>query len=228
MPYTPILADFDGDGTIEILVTHIGSPGIAIVEPNGITSDYTTYTFPGQLDAPPVVADIDNDGLLEIVVAGENYYNNSHGEVRIWDVNGTTSSARPWSMFRHNVQRTGLIPLEPRLEFTDSVYLFHDQSNPNPTETGYVYLTNAGGETFDWSLSASAAINLRQSTGSGEGNVSFTIDTTGLSLGWHEVGIITAAATFGGDPVDGSPQTATVYVFIGDVAHVYLPLVNRQ
>lgn len=228
MPYTPILADFDGDGTIEILVTHIGSPGITIVEPNGATSDYTTYNFPGWLDAPPVVDDIDNDGLLEIVVAGENIYNNNHGEVRIWDVNGTTSSARPWSMFRHNVQRTGLLTPSPNLDFTNTVRLFHDQSDPNPTETGYVYLTNAGGETFDWSLSASAAISLNQSTGSGESSVSFTTNTTGLSQGWNEVGTITASATFNGAPIDESPQTATIHVFIGDVAHVYLPLVTRK
>ena len=228
MPYTPILADFDSDGTIEILVTHIGSPGISIVEPNGVTSDYTNYTFPGWLDAPPVVADIDNDGLLEIIVAGENVYNDSHGEVRIWDVNGTTSDALPWAMYRHDMRRTGLAPLLPRLEFTDAIHLFHDQGDPNPTESGYVYLINTGGETFDWSLTASAAINLSRDTGSGESGVSFSINTTGLSQGWNEVGTITASATYDGEPVSGSPQTATVYVFIGDIARVCLPLVNHN
>ena len=35
LQYTPILADFDGDGTIEILATHLNDWGFVVVEPDG-------------------------------------------------------------------------------------------------------------------------------------------------------------------------------------------------
>jgi len=228
MMYSPILADSDGDGIVEILITHVAAWGLVVVEPDGTVSDATGHNTLGALYSAALVDDIDNDGHLEIVVAGEDFFNNSKGAIWIWDENGTTTSAQPWPMFHHDVQRTGLISPAPRLDFTDAVRLFHEQDDPASTKTGYVYLANAGGETFDWTLSASDTIALSQSAGSGEGIVAFSVDLTGLSLGWNEAGTITASATFNGEPIQGSPQTANIYVFIGTVERVYLPLIARK
>ncbi|MBN2391084.1 MAG: VCBS repeat-containing protein [Anaerolineae bacterium] len=226
MMYSPVLVDFDGDGATEILITHVAAWGLVTIEPNG-TSDAVSHETVGALYSAPLVDDVDNDGNLETIVAGEDFFNSNKGAIWIWDENGTTSSAQPWPMFHHDAQRTGLITPAPKLDFPDTTRLFHDQSDPSITQTGYVYLANAGGETFDWTLSASVGISLNQLSGSGEGSVSFNVDLTGLPSGWSEMGTITASATFNGKPIMGSPQTATVYVFIGDVAHVYLPIIRK-
>jgi len=236
MPYTPILADFDGDGTVEILVTHIGSPGVTIVEPNGTTSDHTTYTLIGFLDAPPTLDDLDNDGFLEMVVAGKDILNNDNGVIKIWDLTGRVTDEHPWPMYRHDVMRTGRLDQEatPKLGFTTGeIRVFHDESAGNTTETSYgLRIWNDGDGTFDWTL-ASSTPDMVLSAISGslfEGtttNVPFTVSTDGLSSGWTTVGTITAEATFEGTAIEGSPQTVTVRVFVGDVQSIYLPIILK-
>jgi hypothetical protein len=104
MPYSPVLADLDGDGTVEIVSVHLGSYGLSIVEPDGSASEqrYSAYEN-GGLKASPLVDDVDNDGVLETVVGGGS----DHASIVIWDESGSTSSARPWPTFSHDMLRTG-------------------------------------------------------------------------------------------------------------------------
>jgi hypothetical protein len=104
MPYSPVVADIDGDGGLEILIVHQGSRGAAIVEPDGTCTEERHNSELGGLVAPPVVDDVDNDGLLEILLGGGE----TNGVIVIWDeVGPATSAALPWPMFRRNVARTG-------------------------------------------------------------------------------------------------------------------------
>ncbi|MDY6878317.1 MAG: VCBS repeat-containing protein [Chloroflexota bacterium] len=104
MPYDPILADIDGDSDIEIIIAHHGAYGITIVESDSpSTSEQRFIADLHGLEASPMVDDVDNDGKLEILAGGGD----TNGIIVIWDENGAGSSARPWPMFRHNVQRTG-------------------------------------------------------------------------------------------------------------------------
>lgn len=230
MYYSPVLADFDGDNITEILITHVGAWGSVIVEPDGTVSDATNHNTLGALYAAPLVDDIDNDGQLEIVTAGEDFFNNSKGAIWIWDESGTTDSALPWPMFRHDIMRTGLLKTPPALNFPNTVQLFHDQNASTFTETGSVRIANAGMDTFNWTLAASPGITLSSTSGTVAyaTTVTFTVNTVEIPAGWTTAGTITAQATSGGEPIQGSPQTATVYVFIGDVSRVYLPLVTRN
>jgi hypothetical protein len=227
LQYTPILADFDGDGTIEILATQLNSWGFVVIEPNGTVSDINGHPMRQGLWASPVVDDLDNDGLLEIVAASGNADEN--GEVRIWKKSGPVTSALPWPMFHRDYQRTGFFPPVPQLEFPTLTRLFHDADAPSTTTGGAVNIINIGGQSFDWTLIVSdPIIQLSRTSGSGEAHVPFTVNVTQLNQGWNEVGTITAEAIYNDEPLPSSPQTATVYVFVGDVIRSYLPLVTRD
>jgi len=104
MAYTPIVADYDGDGNLEILVVQVDAWGITIVETDGSTAGYRHTTY--GLEAPPVVDDLDNDGKVEILIGGGD----SNAVVDIWDEDGQVQSGGPadWPMDRGNILRTGL------------------------------------------------------------------------------------------------------------------------
>lgn len=113
MPFSPVLADIDGDNEIEILITQLQSQGLTIVASNGNVKGFRRLTNgDGYLMAAPLVADIDNDGNLEIIVAGGATHEDGDievGKIFIWDEIGTASDTKlPWPMNRHDNQRTGL------------------------------------------------------------------------------------------------------------------------
>ncbi len=232
MPYTPILADFDGDGTVEIVVAHHGSRGVSIVEPNGVTSDHTTRTLPDGLWASPVVDDVDDDGLLEIIVAGGSNGSdpaNSKGQITIWHESGSASSALPWPMFHHDVLRTGLVPNPPQLGVLANVSILHQTGDANP-DFATIRLTNTGGGSFDWTVSESIPeVQFAPTSGtvSTSETIMMEVDASGLSNGWTTVGTVTISATEGGEAIQDSPQSFSVKVFVGNLSRVYLPLIIR-
>jgi len=224
LQYTPILADFDGDGTVEILVNHLNDWGFVVVEPNGTVSDVTGHPMRQGLWAPPMVDDIDNDGKLEIVAASGDA--NQNGEIRIWDENGAATSALPWPMFHHDIERTGLYPAVPSLGFPDRIVVLHQQGSL-ALEGTTISIWNEGGGQFNWTLTASTNLiqlspvsgTLTQTT-----RVQLTVDTSSLPAGWTTVGEITATATFESQEIAGSPKMASVRVYVGNVYRLYLPV----
>lgn len=229
MPYTPILADFDGDGTVEIIVAHHGARGVVIVEPNGTTSDYTSRTLADGLWVPPVVDDIDNDGLLEIIAAGSNSPTEQKGQITIWHENGSASSDLPWPMFHHDVLRTGLFPNPPKLDTVSDVTIFHQSGDSNPDLIA-VQIKNTGGGSFDWTASENipeVQINPSSGTISTSGTFTLQVDATALPNGWTTLGTVTVSATDDGSVIQSSPQSFAVKVFVGNISRVYLPLILR-
>ena len=227
LQYTPILADFDGDGTIEILATHLNDWGFVVVEPDGTISDVTGHPMRQGLWAAPMVDDVDNDGLLEIVAASGDADGN--GEIRIWDEAGAATSVLPWPMFHHDVRRTGLYVAPPALGMREEIRLFHQVGTPSG-ENGTFLIWNEGDGSFDWALEPSASLLVTPTTGtlSGRAVVSLTVDTAGFPSGWTTAGTMTVTATVDGKPVGNSPRVATVFVFVGDVQRVALPLVMEE
>jgi hypothetical protein len=230
LPYSPVLADYDGDGSIEILVLNRWSWGLSTVEANG--SDGPAFMSSNTLSSPPVVDDVDNDGQLEVVVGGANSPGDK-GMVYIWDVSGSASDSRPWPMFRHNVARTGrysLPPQPPKLAFPNQVRVLH-QSGSGNTETKYERLVNEGDGEFDWGITESIP-RLQVSPSAGtvvtRTSVRLDINTTGLATGWHLLGTLAITGTAEGEAVDGSPAASAVYLYVGDVRRVYLPLATRS
>jgi len=100
-PYSPILADYDGDGAMEIMVVDQNVMGLVIVNHDGTLSGDTSFNVPSILYNPPLVDDLDDDGKLEIAMGGFAIY--------IYDTSTDASAARPWPMFQHDRYRTGNI-----------------------------------------------------------------------------------------------------------------------
>ncbi len=233
LPYAPVLADYDGDGSIEILVVNRWSWGISTVGSGGQDQPDASLITQAPLSSSPVVDDLDGDGALEIAIGGAT--SGGNGAVYIWDMGGETDKARPWPMFRRDVARTGYYPHPPMLQFPDEIRIFH-QYGADETETRYVGLWNEGENEFDWQISHSIA-RLQTIPSGGtvvtKTDVQFVVDLSNLVTDtlllptWYEMGMVTINGTADGQPIDGSPATSTVYVYVGDVSQVYLPLVIR-
>jgi hypothetical protein len=230
MPYSPVLADFDGDGTVEILIVHLGDWAVTVVEPDGSGSDSASHATGGGLLASPVVDDVDDDGKLEIVVGGIDYAGQG-GAIYVWNEHGMPSSPVPWPMFHHDTRRTGYYPLPPSLSFPTEVSLLHQYGSGN-TETGHTLVQNEGAGQLDWSIThAIPGLQVIPASGTVTDTVSvrLVITTTDIApTGWHELGSLTITGTASGKPVDGSPITATLYLYVGEVSRAYLPLVTRN
>ncbi len=105
LPYTPILADYDGDGQVEILVVVWTGSGVTIVEPDGVQNADKSHYTQHFLASAPVVDDVDNDGMVELLIGGADAA--EYGMVYVWHEQGATDGRHPWPMFHHDVQRTG-------------------------------------------------------------------------------------------------------------------------
>lgn len=234
LPYPPVLADYDGDGLVEILFVHRGSFGIATVSSNGQSENNPDLKTAFTLSSSPLVDDVDGDNHLEVVIGGSYQENpNSNGAVYIWDVNGNAGDAQPWPMFHHDIARTGLHPAPPsppRLEFPDTIRMFH-QYGSGETETRSATVENSGDGSFDWSITHSITrLQVIPSSGTvaDVASVQLVVTTTGLLTGWHTLGTLTATGIVSGTPVDNSPIGSTLYLYVGDVSQVYLPLVMKS
>jgi hypothetical protein len=113
LPYAPVLADYDGDGGVEILVVHRWSTGISTVDANGTPNNDAVLVSENELSSSPIVDELDGDGQLEIAIGGANA-GGTNGAVYVWNVAGSASAPLPWPMFHHNVRRTG----NPRFDAT--------------------------------------------------------------------------------------------------------------
>ncbi len=226
MPYSPVLADYDGDGAVEILMGRLADWAITVVDPNEHTSETTSHQTDGGLLASPVIDDIDGDGLLETAIGGIDFNGgNLRGAIYIWNEAGSSSSLLSWPMFHRDVARTGYYPRPPRLVFPSEIRVFH-QSGSGDTETAYTFVANGGDGEFAWGISHQIpGLQVQPATGvvSTVSPVQLIITTDGFSDGWHTLGTLTVTGTVNGSTVIGNPSYATLYLYMGDVWRVYLP-----
>lgn len=126
---SPVLADLDGNGTVELV---IGSPQygvIAIDSRTGRRLDWFPLMTSAAVNAVPLVADLDGDGDVEVVAGTES------GDFHVWDLPGPTTGVR-WSGAYRDPCHTGLLRQSdlpgapaPMAELVSSFYVY-----PNPAE----------------------------------------------------------------------------------------------
>ncbi len=97
---TPVLADVDGDDTIEILAISQAEGKLYAINPDGTS----TLGFPLRTDntfrrISPCVADVDNNGKSEIIVSAVN-------KVYMWETNSNPDRIE-WGSERYDLQNTG-------------------------------------------------------------------------------------------------------------------------
>lgn len=119
---TPVLADIDGDGDIEIIFLTVGAyftayhhdgtrvAGTPFWAVDFDTSTPFTHTGMYRFDNSPAVGDIDQDGKVEIVFASSDNIYAENGVGRIFCIEGGAYSPEgmQWPMQRGNAQGTGV------------------------------------------------------------------------------------------------------------------------
>ncbi len=122
---SPVIADLDGNGSLEVLAANGGSVGIYNGKDGAaLTCQELTCTTPSlmlftwrSVRSTPAVGDINNDGILDVVVGGAHPSTGGLGVLYGWtnidQVLETSSGeqtpyAAPWPMYRGNSQHTAV------------------------------------------------------------------------------------------------------------------------
>ena len=229
-PYSSIVADIDNDNQLEIVQTMANTTALRIIQHDGSQSGDLTRSLLANSNtilAAPLVADVDNDGLLETVMGAEN---NGQAAVYIFEeVGAADNNSQPWPTFQQNMARTGIFE-PPVLTFTNELLFYHQLGSGN-TAVHQATVRNSGGGEMDWVLNESiAALSVSSTSGtvSSKTDLTFTVNTDGFAQDqWHTLGTITLSGSSYGVPVQGSPQSAAIYLYVGDIAHLYLPLIIK-
>jgi len=227
---SPVIADVDGDGQMEILFAM--GWDIIVVGHTGQQESILHTTW--SLFASPAVGDLDNDGKTDVVIGGSKYGDSSHGYVYAFTFGANTYNPAvcPWPMFHRDPQHTGYYPQPPRLSISpSSLYVLH-QFGSGDTETASLRLRNIGEGAFSWSVvSQPSGVTVMPSSGTAFYTstvpLTVTVSTTGYQTGTYSLGNVVITGTSGGNPVQGSPASIPVTLYVGQVYHAYLPIVLR-
>ena len=229
-PYSSIVADIDNDNQPEIIQVMANTTALRVIEHNGSQSSDLSRSLLSSSNtilAAPLIADVDNDGLLETVFGAEN---SGQAAVYIFEETGAADNdSMPWPTFQQNIARTGIFE-PPFLAFTNELRFYHQQGTGG-TAVLQAAIQNIGGGEIDWTLNENiAALTVSSTSGtiSSITDLTFTVNTNSFTQNqWHTLGTVTVNGTSGGVPVQGNPQTATVYLYVGNITNLYLPMITK-
>jgi hypothetical protein len=241
---SPVIADVDGNGSLEVLVSNLtsvhilrGSDGAPLTCQGSCGDQLSLHTW-GWLQSTPAVGDLDGNGIPEVVIGGSHIGNPGHGAVYAWTglasaglgspAGGHAPYAAPWPMFRGDSRHNARLVYPPRLSVTPAVIqVFHQVGVPG-SETAGIQVVNAGEQGFTWSASASQqAISVSPVTGPVMDRtvLQVTIDTSDYfrTPGTFDLGTIRLDGTVGGAEIGGSPASIPVVLTVGEVKRIFVP-----
>ncbi|MBC7228162.1 MAG: VCBS repeat-containing protein [Thermoflexales bacterium] len=225
---SPTIANVDSDESPEVLFSMLWD--IQLYDASGNLQDRlnTYWTIWGS----PAVGDTDGNGLLEIWVGGGRYYNPEYGHLWRFELQTPVTQQMPWPMFHRDPRHTGYYPSPPRLSISPaSLYVLH-QYGSGEAEKVYLNLRNPGDGAFNWAVSSQpAGVTVTPLSGivfyTSTVPLTVTVSTTGYQTGTHSLGSVVITGTSGGNPVQGSPASVPVTLYVGQVYRTYLPIVLR-
>lgn len=219
-----VLADYDGNGDMEIfftqawVVTIVDGDGTQLTSPNFPGAVKPIYYTDGTLLNTPVVADVDGDDRLELLAQNAKLY--------AWDL-PTAGSEANWQRFKRSASGAGYVPMPPRLASVNSdLSTFYDVDGGRPARVTLT-IVNSGDGIMEWQATTPERVALTTTSGTVtlEESVDVIIDASDLEPGRHELGHIQITATNNGEPVAGSPILVPVEVVVGELSQVFLPTV---
>jgi hypothetical protein len=246
---SPTVADIDGDGRPEILLSHLWE--VAILNHDGTYyTDYSNPKWPGgpedpqcargpaptteltywakyTLYASPAVGDLDGDGDMEVVIGGHNPDNSNQGMLLAWT--GHPSGARPWPMFHRDAQHDGRISLPSQLLVSPaSIFLMHPGGTAGTEQTSLL-IQNTGDTPVSWRTTAPDGVTLNPSSGTVTDKALVTVEvaTTGRQWGMFQLGNITVTGVVGNETVSVNPSSVPVTLYVGEVHRLWLPAVLK-
>lgn len=218
-----ILADYTGDGKMEIFLRH--SSEIVIVNGIGhqLTATHWSDTQPSYMTDRlllnnPAVGDLNSDGHLELVV--------QNSKLIVWDLPTSTTSA-DWPMFKFDAARNSArLPAVVKVG-PEEIFLMVEAGQADVYRRS-VYISSTLGK-FDWKVSSdSPDITFPQTSGVGHGKEVIGVDvhvSSGLSIGDHLLGKIEVVVSQDGSD-DMSKIVPVKVMVVQELSQIFLPSIH--
>jgi hypothetical protein len=220
---TAILADYTGDGRMEIIFNQAWS--VTVVNGSGVQLTAKTFPSPlplylttGSLLNNPAVGDLDGDGKLELVAF--------NSQLHVWKLPASAGVESHWPMFKRDAERTSAVRSARLVANPHSFVIMHQQGQAG-SASAYLNLRNSGELPLDWTLNLSGASGVAASKTSGSLNarqtdiITITIQNANRPKGHHEIGTITLNSS------SNDPISMPILLVVGDISHIHLPTITR-
>jgi hypothetical protein len=233
----PILADLDGNGSIEVAIAvqngvtiFRGTDGTALTSICGGCPEKSLFMW-YPVRGTPAVGDIDNDGKLELAMGGSHSSDSNaafqnRAFLYVWRDLATAISSQagpypaysaPWPQFQGNAQHTGTLGQLQVSAKTLSALLVKGSSQTFNVSIGF------DGGAANWSISESDAngiVQLSKTSGSTPDSVNVTLKAPAST------GTYTASLTVQAPGLPSQTIPVTVYS-VNQLNKLYLPLNSR-
>jgi outer membrane protein assembly factor BamB len=233
---SPVVADIDGNGSLEVLIASNvgevtvlrGTNGQQLTCNNCGNAPTITLSTWYPVASTPAVGDIDGDNDLEVVIGGSHIDRMDRGLLYVWtNFAGQLGSApgslapysAPWPMFRLNPAHTGLF-LSPalRTSMTEIALLVEPGAS---AQTFAVELKDITGGAINWTASENRPwISLGDTSGTTPDTLNVTVNPSSLPLGLH-TGSVSLNTSLNDPTIDVMVRV------VNQVYTVYLPGAQR-
>ena len=171
----PILADYTGDGRMEIFLKHAWETIVIDGSGQQLTAKAVGQAKPfyitdGTLSNAPAVGDLDGDGRLELVAQNSKLF--------VWRLPNSSKRA-DWPMLKQNAARSG--SSQPAIEVsTESIYVVHNSGTNESYEQHVNFASFQGPLAWQLRTDNATSIKLMESQGvvNGEKTVNIMVQAT--------------------------------------------------
>ncbi|MDX1417596.1 MAG: VCBS repeat-containing protein, partial [Candidatus Promineifilaceae bacterium] len=215
-----ILADYTGDGKMEIFLRHaaeiiiVSGSGHQLTAPNP-NDTRPAYAMGARVWNNPAVGDLNGDGRLELVV--------QNSKLAVWDLPQSSTSA-DWPMFKRDAARTSSALPTMSVDPDEQVLLI--ESGDSGMQEFNVYVYGRLG-TFDWQISTDRPdiVTFPVSSGTIQGQQEIQVNVRieqGWDIGEHHLGDLYVETSSNGG--DNSTELIPIYLrVVAELERSFLP-----